>query len=85
MQEVRSSNPPMVTEICDPNKYRARHHGNDKGFFSFLKYFTTFFPNQPLSFRGEASCHSSHKTFTSMFKSKTIRENIEITATFFTV
>ena len=26
MQEIRSSNPPVVTEICDPNKFRARHH-----------------------------------------------------------
>ena len=26
MQEIRSSNPPMVTEICDPSKSRARHH-----------------------------------------------------------
>ena len=26
MQELRSSNPPMVTGICDPNKSRARHH-----------------------------------------------------------
>ena len=26
MQEIRSSNPPVVTGICDPNKYRARHH-----------------------------------------------------------
>ena len=26
MQEIRSSNPPVVTVICDSNKYRARHH-----------------------------------------------------------
>ena len=26
MQEIRSSNPPVVTGICDPNKFRARHH-----------------------------------------------------------
>ena len=26
MQEIRSSNPPVVAGICDPNKYRARHH-----------------------------------------------------------
>ena len=26
MQEIRSSNPPVVTEICDPNKSRARQH-----------------------------------------------------------
>ena len=26
MQEIRSSNPPVVTGICDPNKSRARHH-----------------------------------------------------------
>ena len=26
MQEIRSSKPPVVTGICDPNKSRARHH-----------------------------------------------------------
>ena len=26
MQEIRSSNPPVVTGICDPNKSRARNH-----------------------------------------------------------
>ena len=26
MQEIRSSNPPVATGICDPNKSRARHH-----------------------------------------------------------
>ena len=26
MQEIRSSNPPVVTGICDPSKSRARHH-----------------------------------------------------------
>ena len=26
MQEIRSSNPPVITGICDPNKSRARHH-----------------------------------------------------------
>ena len=26
MREIRSSNPPVVTGICDPNKSRARHH-----------------------------------------------------------
>ena len=26
MQELRSSNPPVVTGICDPNKSRTRHH-----------------------------------------------------------
>ena len=26
MQEIRSSNPPVVTGICDPNKYQARHY-----------------------------------------------------------
>ena len=30
MQEIRSSNPPVVTRICDPNKSRARHHRNNK-------------------------------------------------------
>ena len=30
MQEIRSSNPPVVTGICDPNKSRARHHQNYK-------------------------------------------------------
>ena len=26
MQEICSSNPPVLTGICDPNKPRARHH-----------------------------------------------------------
>ena len=26
MQEIRNSNPPVVTGICDPNKSRAWHH-----------------------------------------------------------
>ena len=30
MQEVRSSNPPVVTGFCDPNKSRTRHHRNVK-------------------------------------------------------
>ena len=29
MQEIRSLNYPVVTGICDPNKYWARHHRND--------------------------------------------------------
>ena len=28
MQEIRSSNPPVVIGICDPNKSRVRHHRN---------------------------------------------------------
>ena len=26
MQKICSSNPPVVTGICDPNKSRAQHH-----------------------------------------------------------
>ena len=26
MQEIRSSNTPVVAGICDPNKSRVRHH-----------------------------------------------------------
>ena len=32
MQEIRSSNPSVVTGVCDPNKSRARHHHNLKCF-----------------------------------------------------
>ena len=28
MREIHSSNPPVVTGICDPNKSRAQHHCN---------------------------------------------------------
>ena len=28
MQEIHSSNSPVVTGICDPNKSGARHHRN---------------------------------------------------------
>ena len=37
MQEIRSSNPPVVAGICDPNKYWARHHCSLK-LASKLKY-----------------------------------------------
>ena len=37
MQEIRSSNPLVVTAICDPNKTRARHHRSLK-LGSKLKY-----------------------------------------------
>ena len=37
MQEVHSSNPPVVTEICDPSKSRVRHHRSLK-LDSKLKY-----------------------------------------------
>ena len=37
MQDIRSSNPQMVTGICDPNKYPGRHHRSLK-FGSKLKY-----------------------------------------------
>ena len=30
MQDIRSSDPPVVTGICDLNKSRARHHHNLK-------------------------------------------------------
>ena len=33
MQEIRSSSPPVVTGICDPNKSRARHHRSYDGAF----------------------------------------------------
>ena len=36
-QEIRSSNPPVDTGICDPNKSRARHHRSLK-LGSKLKY-----------------------------------------------
>ena len=29
MQEIRSSDPSVVTEICDRDKSRARHHRRD--------------------------------------------------------
>ena len=42
MQEIRSSNPPVVTGICDPNKSRARHHRSFK-LGSKLKYLKDMF------------------------------------------
>ena len=43
---VCSSNPPVVTGICDPNKSRAQHHCSFK-FSSKLKYLnrSTFYGN----------------------------------------
>ena len=37
MQEIRSSNSPVITGIFDPNKFRARHYRSMK-FDSKLKY-----------------------------------------------
>ena len=37
MQEIRSSNPPVITGICDPNKSRAQDHRSLK-LGSKLKY-----------------------------------------------
>ena len=35
MQEIRSPNPPVVTGICDPNKFRARHHRRNHLWFYY--------------------------------------------------
>ena len=35
MQEIRGSNPPVVTGICDPNESRARDHPSFKSTLSF--------------------------------------------------
>ena len=40
MREICSSNPPVVTGICDSNKFRARHHRSLK-LGSKLKYLKT--------------------------------------------
>ena len=37
MQKIRSSNPPVVAGICNPNKSQARHHRSLKH-GSKLKY-----------------------------------------------
>ena len=37
MQEIRSSNPPVVTGICDPNKSGARHHRSCEKMFTLGK------------------------------------------------
>ena len=36
MQKIRSSNPPVATGICDPNKSRARHYCNLRHTSQFL-------------------------------------------------
>ena len=36
MREIRCSDLPMVTGICDPNKSRARHH---RSYWFHLKFF----------------------------------------------
>ena len=53
MQDIRSSDPPVVTGICDLNKSRARHHHNLKLgsklrylnslVFAFKRYIFTIF------------------------------------------
>ena len=42
MQEIRSSNPPVITGIRDPNKSRARHHRSLK-LGSELKYLNKYY------------------------------------------
>ena len=49
MQEIRSSNLPIITGICDPNKARARHHRSLK-FGPKLKYLFIFLFFYYLSF-----------------------------------
>ena len=39
MQEIWSSNPPVVSRICDPNKPSARHHCSKKDIVWMSKYF----------------------------------------------
>ena len=52
MQEIRSSNPPVVSGICDPNKSRARHHRSLK-FGSKLKYLKTEYSLKNLTAQNE--------------------------------
>ena len=41
MQDIRSSNPPKVAGVCDPNKSRVRHHRSLKLGLK-LKYLNIF-------------------------------------------
>ena len=57
MQEIRSSKPPVVTGIGDPNKSQARHHrslklGSKLKYLSTLSYnFATFATNGVTGFQ----------------------------------
>ena len=44
MQDICSSNPPVVTGSCDPNNYRAQHHRSLK-LGSKLKYINILIPS----------------------------------------
>ena len=53
MQKIGSSNPPVVTGICDPNKSRARHRSSLKLGFK-LKYTRELIPNSIHGIREES-------------------------------
>ena len=52
MQEIRSSNPPVVTAICNPNKSWAWQHRSFK-LDSKLKYLNLIFFLHPVPFYGQ--------------------------------
>ena len=47
MQEICSSNPPVVAGICDPNKSQAQHHCSLKNWF--LQFFELYISGSPSS------------------------------------
>ena len=55
MREIHSSNPPVVTGICDPNKSQARHHRSLK-LGSKLKYLNI----NTLNFANENDSRDGH-------------------------
>ena len=53
MQEIRSSSPPVVIEICDPNKSRARHYRSSKSVtFLYILFVHVFITCEQMLLKG---------------------------------
>ena len=57
MQQIRSSNPPVVTGIFDPIKSQERHHNNKCGLFAI---FCTVFCIRHITDNEKSSCDKAH-------------------------
>ena len=65
MHEIRSSNPPVVTGICDPNKSQARHHRSFKIGLK-LKYLNKNIQNKQVDYNSDRSSYLTSETFLSI-------------------
>ena len=81
MQEICSSNPPVVTGICDPSKSRAQHHRNY--FLAVLELCAFYIKYKNVKFTainlGRASVKYADTAFTILKIPKKVRPLLEIT------